>query len=198
MFGVLGLIVAIVCVIALIWKNWHMAIVSLAGALIVIAFNAMDPVTTLSEKFMTGMSGFAGNWFLLFMLGAIFGKVMGDSGASVGIANKMLKLLGEKSVVLVIMLTGLVLSYGGIGTFIIAFSLYSTVPESRYSEEADCCNHHGMPGNGMYGYASGFPIHPEPDPDPVFRNHGLCRCFHWSDLFRDHVCICISVPELAD
>lgn len=133
MFGVLGLIVAIVCVIALIWKNWHMAIVSLAGALIVIVFNAMDPVTTLSEKFMTGMSGFAGNWFLLFMLGAIFGKVMGDSGASVGIANKMLKLLGKKSVVLVIMLTGLVLSYGGIGTFIIAFSLYPiavTVPES--------------------------------------------------------------------
>ncbi len=124
MVGILGLIVAIVCVIALIWKNWHMAIVSLAGALIVIAFNAMDPVTTLSEKFMTGMSGFAGNWFLLFMLGAIFGKVMGDSGASVGIANKMLKILGEKSVVLVVMLTGLVLSYGGIGTFIIAFSLY--------------------------------------------------------------------------
>lgn len=60
MVGILGLIVAIVCVIALIWKNWHMAIVSLAGALIVIAFNAMDPVTTLSEKFMTGMSGFAG------------------------------------------------------------------------------------------------------------------------------------------
>ena len=55
MVGILGLIVAIVCVIALIWKNWHMAIVSLAGALIVIAFNAMDPVTTLSEKFMTGI-----------------------------------------------------------------------------------------------------------------------------------------------
>ena len=124
MLGIVGLIVAIICVIALIWKNWHMAIVSLAGALIVIAFNAMDPIATLSEKFMTGMSGFAGNWFLLFMLGAIFGKVMGDSGASVGIANKMLKLLGEKSVVLVVMLTGLVLSYGGIGTFIIAFSLY--------------------------------------------------------------------------
>lgn len=73
---------------------------------------------------MRGMADFAGNWFLLFMLGAIFGKVMGDSGASIGIANHMLKLLGEKSVVLVIMLTGLVLSYGGIGTFIIAFSLY--------------------------------------------------------------------------
>ena len=101
-----------------------MAIVSLAGALIVIAFNGMNPVAAISENFMSGMSSFAGNWFLLFMLGSILGKVMGDSGASVGIANSMLKMLGEKSVVLVIMLAGLILSYGGIGTFIIAFSLY--------------------------------------------------------------------------
>lgn len=124
MLGIIGIIIAIVCVVALIWKNWHMAIVSLVGALIVIIFNAMDPVSALTDTFMSGMSSFAGSWFLLFMLGAIFGKVMGDSGASVGIANSMLKLLGEKSVLLVIMLTGLVLSYGGIGTFVIAFSLY--------------------------------------------------------------------------
>ena len=124
MIGVLGLIVAIICVVALIWKNWHMAVVSLVGALVVILFNGMDPVLVLKDNFMKGMAGFAGNWYLLFMLGAIFGKVMGDSGASVGIANRMLKLIGEKSVVLVVMLTGLVLSYGGIGTFIIAFSLY--------------------------------------------------------------------------
>lgn len=124
MLGVIGLILAIICVIALIWKNWHMAIVSLVGALVIIAFNGMDPFATLTDKFMTGMSGFAGNWFLLFMLGAIFGKVMGDSGASVGIANNLLKIVGEKNVVLVIMLCGTVLSYGGIGTFIIAFSVY--------------------------------------------------------------------------
>lgn len=124
MLGIIGLIAAIAAVVLLIWKNWHMAIVSLAGALIVILLNGMDPVTAISENFMSGMSSFAGNWFLLFMLGSILGKVMGDSGASVGIANSMLKLLGEKSVVLVIMLAGLILSYGGIGTFIIAFSLY--------------------------------------------------------------------------
>lgn len=124
MLGVIGLILAIICVIALIWKNWHMAIVSLVGALVIIAFNGMDPFATLTDKFMTGMSGFAGNWFLLFMLGAIFGKVMGDSGASIGIANNLLKIVGEKNVVLVIMLCGTVLSYGGIGTFIIAFSVY--------------------------------------------------------------------------
>lgn len=124
MIGIIGLIIAVALVIYMIWKNWHMAIVSLVGALVVILFNGMDPVTTLTDNFMTSMSSFAGNWFLLFMLGAIFGKVMGESGASVGIANHLLKLVGEKSVVLVIMITGLVLSYGGIGTFIIAFSVY--------------------------------------------------------------------------
>lgn len=124
MFGILGLILAIFAVITLIWKNWHMAIVSLVGSLIILLFNWMDPVTGLSETFAAGMADFAKSWFLLFILGAIFGKVMGDSGASAGIANSMLKVLGEKSVLLVIMLTGLVLSYGGIGTFIIAFSLY--------------------------------------------------------------------------
>jgi len=124
MLGIIGLIIAVAAVIFMIWKNWHMAVVSLVGALIVIVFNGMNAMTALTDNFMTGMASFAGNWFLLFMLGSIFGKVMGDSGASVGIANHLLKLLGEKSVVLVVMLTGLVLSYGGIGTFIIAFSVY--------------------------------------------------------------------------
>lgn len=124
MIGIMGLIFAVITVIFLIWKNWHMAIVSLIGAMIVIVFNGMNPVAALTDNFMKGMSGFAGSWFLLFMLGSIFGKIMGESGASVGIANSLLKLLGDKSAVLVIMITGLVLSYGGIGTFIIAFSLY--------------------------------------------------------------------------
>ena len=124
MLGIIGLILAIVVVVVLIWKNWHMAIVALAGSLVVILFNWMNPVTALTDTFMTGMANFAKSWFLLFMLGSILGKVMGESGASVGIANSMLKVLGQKSVVLVVMLAGLVLSYGGIGTFIIAFSLY--------------------------------------------------------------------------
>ena len=124
MVGIIGLILAVAVVIFTIWKNWHMAIVSLLGALVVIALNGMNLTDTLTKSFMAQMSSFAGNWFLLFMLGAIFGKVMGDSGASIGIANNLLKVLGDKYVILVIMITGTVLSYGGIGTFIIAFSIY--------------------------------------------------------------------------
>ena len=122
--GIIGLLLAVAAVILMIWKNWHLALVSLVGAFIVIVFNGMDPVTALGEGFMPGAGAFVESWFLLFMLGSIFGKVMGDSGASSGIASALLKVLGDKSVILVVMVTGLVLSYGGISTFIIAYSLY--------------------------------------------------------------------------
>lgn len=122
--GIVGVIAAVAAVIYLIWKNWHLALVSLAGAAIVIIFNGMDPFATLSDNFLPAAASFIESWFLLFMLGSIFGKVMGDSGASSGIAASLLKALGDKSVILVVMITGLVLSYGGISTFIIAFSLY--------------------------------------------------------------------------
>lgn len=122
--GIVGLLIAIAVVIYLIWKNWHLALVSLAGALIIMIFNGMNLIDGLSQNFLPAAGSFVESWFLLFMLGSIFGKVMGDSGASTGIASSLLKVLGDKSAVLVVMITGLVLSYGGISTFIIAFSLY--------------------------------------------------------------------------
>lgn len=124
MIGIIGLILAIAAVIFLIWRGWHMAIVSIVGAVIIIAFNGMDLFSALTTNFMGDMSAFVGKWFLLFSLGSVFGRIMGDSGASTGIANSMLKAIGEKYALLVLMITGIVLSYGGISTFIIAFSIY--------------------------------------------------------------------------
>lgn len=124
MLGLIGLVLAVITIITLLWKNWHLAIVSLLGSLIVIVFNGLDPTTVLDKNFMTSASSFVGSWFLLFLLGAVFGKLMGDSGASVAVARKFTQVIGKNRVILVIMLTSFILAYGGIGTFIIAFSIY--------------------------------------------------------------------------
>lgn len=124
MLGLIGLVLAVVTIITLLWENWHLAIVSLLGSLIVIVFNGLDPTTVLDKNFMTSASSFVGSWFLLFLLGSIFGKLMGDSGASVAIARKFTQIIGKDRVILAIMITAFILSYGGIGTFIIAFSIY--------------------------------------------------------------------------
>ena len=129
MLGIAGLVLAVIAIVALIWRGWHMVVVSLAASLIVILANRMDVLATINSSYMGDMSAFVGSWFLLFALGSVFGRVMGDSGASAGIASSMLHLVGERHALLVIMVTGLVLSYGGISAFIIAFSVYPIAAE---------------------------------------------------------------------
>lgn len=129
MTGVLGLVLAVVVIVLLVWRGWHMAIVSVVASLVVILANGMDVLESVNVSYMGDMSAFMGSWFLLFALGSVFGRVMGDSGASAGIAGCMLRLVGERRALLVIMVTGLVLSYGGISAFIIAFSVYPIAAE---------------------------------------------------------------------
>ena len=94
MLGIAGLVLAVVAIVALIWRGWHMVVVSLVASLIVILANGMDVLAAINESYMGDMAAFVGSWFLLFSLGSVFGRVMGDSGASAGIASSMLRLVG--------------------------------------------------------------------------------------------------------
>lgn len=124
MLGVIGIIVSVALVIYMIFKGWHMAIVSVLASLLVVITSGMDIWPAFSDSFATAFKNFAGTWFLMFALGAIFGKVMEMSGASVAIANSVVKTLGKKRVILIVLITTLILSYGGIGVFVIAFTMY--------------------------------------------------------------------------
>lgn len=124
MIGVIGILIALAVLVYLIFKGWHMGVVSVVASLIIVLTSGMDIWTAFSDSFATAFKNFAGTWFLMFALGAIFGKVMEESGASVAIANAVVKALGKKRVILIVLLTTLILSYGGIGVFVIAFTMY--------------------------------------------------------------------------
>ncbi|MGI5974061.1 MAG: GntP family permease [Oscillospiraceae bacterium] len=124
MLGVIGIVVALALLIFLIFKGWHMGVVALISSLVIVLTSKMDVWPAFAESFAVSFKNFAGTWFLMFTLGAIFGKIMEDSGASVSIANTIVRAVGKKRVILIVLLTTLVLSYGGIGVFIIAFTMY--------------------------------------------------------------------------
>lgn len=121
---ILGIIIALIVLVFLIFRGWHMGVVSVISSLIIVLTNRMDIWNSFSGDFAKSFQGFAGAWFLMFALGAIFGKIMETSGASVAIANAIVKALGRKRVILIVLVTTLVLSYGGIGVFVIAFTMY--------------------------------------------------------------------------
>lgn len=75
-------------------------------------------------SYMSGFSGFIASWFIMFLLGAIFGKLMEDSGAADSIAAWITKKIGTRRAALAIVIACAVLTYGGVSLFVVAFSVY--------------------------------------------------------------------------
>jgi len=77
-----------------------------------------------SGLFMDKMVGFIKLYFPLFLLGAVFGKVIELSGFSRAIVSALIGLLGPGQAVLAIVLVGAVLTYGGVSLFVVVFAVY--------------------------------------------------------------------------
>ena len=71
-----------------------------------------------------GFAGFTRNWFPVFLLGAIFGKIMDETGAAKAVALAVVNLIGKKFAILAVVLSCAVLTYGGISLFVVVFAIY--------------------------------------------------------------------------
>ena len=78
-----------------------------------------------ATSYMAGFASFLADWFLMFLLGAIFGEVMAASGAAASVAHWITETLGSRFALLATVLACAVLTYGGVSVFIVAFSVYS-------------------------------------------------------------------------
>ncbi|MEG0652124.1 MAG: GntP family permease, partial [Acinetobacter sp.] len=77
-----------------------------------------------SGVFMPKMVGFIKDYFLVFLLGAIFGKVVEMSGIAESIAKTIVKLIGSKNAMLTVVLLGAILTYSGVSLFVVVFAVY--------------------------------------------------------------------------
>ena len=73
---------------------------------------------------MTGVAGFIRAFFPLFLLGAIFGKLIDASGSAAAIAAAMIRRSGPRHAIPAVVLAGAVLTYGGVSLFVVAFAIY--------------------------------------------------------------------------
>jgi len=78
-----------------------------------------------ATAYMDGFVGFFKSWFFMFLLGAIFGEIMGASGAAASVAHWVIKKIGIKHAVLAVVAACAILTYGGVSVFIVSFSVYS-------------------------------------------------------------------------
>ena len=87
------------------------------GAVLLTDPSAVAPAFT--GVFMEKMVGFIKLYFPVFLLGAVFGKLIELSGFSRSIVAAAIRLLGTRQAMLVIVLVCALLTYGGVSLFVL-------------------------------------------------------------------------------
>ena len=85
-------------------------------------FDSLLP--TYTQIFMKELGSYLTKFFPLFLLGAIFGKLMDDSGSARSIAHWTVGKVGRQRAILAIVLSCALLTYGGVSLFVVAFAVY--------------------------------------------------------------------------
>ncbi len=125
MVGITGILISLGLLIYLAYRGISALIVAPLMALVAVLFSA-DPVIlgSYTQIFMPALGKFAILYFPLFLLGAIFGKLMDDSGSAGVIAQRIVETLGKNRSILAIVLACAILTYGGVSLFVVAFAVY--------------------------------------------------------------------------
>ncbi len=79
--------------------------------------------------FMDKMVGFVKLYFPVFLLGAIFGKVIELSGFSKSIVSAIIRIVGRERAILSIVAVCAILTYGGVSLFVVVFAVYPFAAE---------------------------------------------------------------------
>jgi H+/gluconate symporter-like permease len=121
--GLAGILLALGLLIWLSFRGWSILLLAPAAALVAAATSGKPLLAHWTQTFMGGAAHFLGQFFPLFLLGALFGKLMEDSGSVEVIARCMTKKLGTSRAVLAVVLAGAIVTYGGVSLFVAIFVL---------------------------------------------------------------------------
>ena len=143
MAGIVGTLLALALLIFLVYKGWGIIPTAFIATFIVILTNgnilnlfdifryqflgAPMPLEGGGYSAMSGLLGFVSTNFFLLISGALFGTVMGETGAAKSIASFISKKLGAKNAILITIIVTAILSAGGISAFVCMFAVFPLV-----------------------------------------------------------------------
>ena len=126
MIGVIGIIISLVLLMYLAYRGINVLFLAPICATIAVLFqlDGTPLLATYTQVFLPELGKYLAKFFALFMLGAIFGKLMDDSGSAQVIAETIAAKVGKDRALLAIVLACAVLTYGGVSLFVVAFAVY--------------------------------------------------------------------------
>lgn len=123
LLGLFGVLLGLIVLMILAYRGWSILLLAPLAAAIAALFAGEPLLAHWTQTFMGSAARFVALFFPLFLLGALFGKLMDDSGSVDAIAEFMTTTLGPQRAVLAVVLAGALVTYGGVSLFVAFFVL---------------------------------------------------------------------------
>ncbi|OXL28023.1 GntP family permease [Psychrobacter sp. DAB_AL32B] len=126
MFSTFAIVITLLLLMFFAYRGYSVLILApiMAALAVLLSGDFLSTIPAYTDVFMGALSGFLLKFFPIFLLGALFGRLMADSGAATAIANTVVEKLGASKAILSVILVCGILTYGGVSLFVVAFAIY--------------------------------------------------------------------------
>ena len=126
MMSTFAIVITLLLLMFFAYRGYSVLILAPIMAILAVLLSGdfLSSIPAYTDVFMGALSGFLLKFFPIFLLGALFGRLMADSGAATAIANTVVEKLGASKAVLAVILVCAILTYGGVSLFVVAFAIY--------------------------------------------------------------------------
>ena len=132
---VIGIILSLILLVTFAYRGFSVILFAPIFALLAASMSNLPLLPGYTELFMAKGVTYIKSFFPIFLLGAVFGKVMEDTGMAKSIAHEVIRRVGKERVIMAVSIAGMILSYGGISMFVCVFAIYPFA--SALFKEAD-------------------------------------------------------------
>lgn len=122
--ALLGILLSLALLITLAYRGHSVIAVAPFAASIAVIMSGAPLLASYTQVFMPALGGFMAAFFPLFLVGAIFGRLMTVSGYARDLAGWISGVLGPKFAILVTVLATALLTYGGVSAWVVVFTIF--------------------------------------------------------------------------
>ena len=121
---ILGIVLSLFLLMYVAYRGFSVILFAPVLALLAASMQGFDIMPAYTELFMERAVGYVKSFFPVFLLGAVLGKVMEDTGMAKSIAHEIIQALGKERGIIAVVLSGAILTYGGVSLFVVVFAVY--------------------------------------------------------------------------
>ena len=121
---IVAIILSLVLLVTFAYRGYSVILFAPIFALFAAAVSGLPVLPGYTELFMVKAVMYIKSFFPIFLLGAVFGKVMEETGMARSIAMETIKVIGKERAIFAVVFACMILCYGGISMFVCAFAVY--------------------------------------------------------------------------